>query len=1829
MSAAELVAELVRVGVQLWEESGRLHFRAPKGVLTNEQREALREQRDAVLEYLREGPPARRVTPDPAGRFDPFPLTDVQSAYLLGRGAAFPYAGVACHAYAELRFPELDTARLEDAWWSLVLRHDMLRVVVEPDGSQRVLAEVPRYRILVVDLQSASPAQRTAALEATRAELDHQVRAPERWPLFDLRVSLLNDGAILHVSIDFLICDYVSISVLFDELGRLYRGPQGTTLAPLEITFRDYLLAERGLRSGPPYERDRAYWLGRIDELPPAPDLPTLASAAVPRPARFRRWQMSLSSEEWAGLRQQARGRGVTESTAVLAAYTDVIGRWCRTPRFTLDVTLLNRLSLHPQVGLLVGDFTSVILLAVDPPPSSSFADRARGLQARLWDDMDHRLFSGVELLRELARRRHLAGTLMPVVYTSAIGLLGDVPAGRPEGDFGELVYGISQTPQVWIDCQVMERGQTLAINWDVRDDVFPDGLIDDMFVAFASWVRRVATDDAAWDLASEIPLPTDQAERRRRVNDTAGPLPDALLHESVVDRARREPERVAVVAGGRTLTHGELLHRASGVASALLRGASAPGGLVAVVMEKGWEQVVAVLGTLLAGSPYLPVDVDQPPARRNLMLTGAGVRHVLTQPLLAVSGDWPDGITVIPVDDAGPALAPAPPARRTKRSEPAYVIYTSGSTGTPKGVVVSHRSARNTIDDINLRFSVSGDDRVLGLAHLGFDLSVYDLFGPLGLGGAIVVPDAGRRADPAEWARLAAVHGVTLWNSVPAHLQMLESYLASEPTVRLPTLRLALLSGDWIPVSLPDRIRARVPGLDVISLGGATEAAIWSVVYPIPEVSAGWRSIPYGKPLSSQSVHVFGAGFRPSPDWVVGELYLGGAGLALGYLGDEARTRERFVNHPATGERLFKTGDLARFLPDGNLELIGRDDTQVKIRGYRIELAEVESALQSHPAVARAAVIVHGEETAKRQLVAFVETATCGGRGPEHGDPPAFTQAQDLSGDGLDLAVDLLRYLEFTRALDRSALLSMVRAMHSFGLFRQPGDAHTTAEIQTAAEALPRHRRIVRRWLRALVSEGFLRHDPDADRYVVAEPVSTRALDAAWDRAGEIACGMSDAVELVQFFRTCSRVLPTLIRGDRQAVDLLFPGSRLEVTTALYEDAVFNRWANKTAAAVVRQAGTARSGRGPLRVLEVGAGAGGTTAAVLEDLRGVSVEYLVTDISLFFVNKARERFAGRCDVRFDVYDVNVASHEQGVSPNMFDVIVAGDVLHSARNVPAALASLRELLRPGGCLVVLEMTRDHPQVMASLELVGPLDDATPDFDDERRGLDQTFLTRAQWLRLLGDAGAGDIRSWPDGDSTLEELGVCVFAARFKEDRALVDAAELAEHLAARLPQPMRPHLIRVVDLLPSDSNGKIDRRALAARVTPQAAGTGEAAGDAPQGDLERRIADVWASAFGVASVGRDQSFFALGGDSLIAAQLAGLLIERLAEASAVFFDDLLRQILTGPTVAEFAANLTASGRPAVAEAPRAAATPRLVKFGAMGTAPPLVLADIVGSLPGSGLARALVARGELFGVSFGNPAPYLALSGSTLLDRLARDATQLLRAEGRTSVRVFGAGFGVPLAVEVARQWMESGGTVASLILLGGEPRPYCVEDDLLAEYLFARAAGVDPETLGFPPELVVARTLGTVLAETPGRIPAGRLSSHCGEPSLDGVASRLRRLCERSPRERWEALLGALGAGPAPHVELESVGRALDLFGHTLRATASHTTTLFSGDIILLRPSFRSPLWPGPLDDAVRFWRERCVGDVRVIDVPGNEDACVRAPGVREIVEVLTAGRP
>ena len=934
-----------------------------------------------------------------------FPMTDIQHAYWLGRTANVNLSGVASHGYQEFDCGPLDMERLRSAWDKVIARHDMLRAIVTDDGMFEVLETVPSAPWEIEDLRTLPQKEKEERLLARREASSHRVPDLSCWPIVTLGASLVSNEHIrLHLSCDATIADIYSMGLAMQELYFFYTSPEGSLPEPA-MTFGDYVTELKAREKIDFFQHCRQYWQQRLPALPPAPGLPVLN--ANPANQRFRRMTGSLSPDEWTKMQELCRRNGLTPSATLFAIFSAVLGQWSHNSRYCINVTLLNRESSRPEVKGIIGDFATTILASARSAGiTESFVDYAHELEQELWQCLEHSAYSGIRVLQDLSE---LLGhvELMPVVFTSTLGA-GDLGHlfNAEKAIFDSFSFSIVQTPQVWIDHQIIEENGCLVFNWDVVEGVFREETLQAMFSTYENMVRKMAASHKAWTEQAAPAIPEEQILRRQNLKSTC--WQSALLHTAFFVQACAKPHAIAIHLADRSIQYGELAHKACSIAGELLSllnrkktgreycptdafAEAEETVLVAVCMAKNWLQPASVLAVLLAGAAYVPVDPYWPKARIRSVLR-QGVAAVITEPAhKIVISDAADGLPVFVVQDEEEQKSGAgewnpfttdffsavkrPDAQCLNYSPKklAYVIFTSGTTGVPKGVMMTHEAVHNTIMDIRTRFGITDRDCLFALSSLSFDLSVFDIFGILGAGGTLVLPGADEGRDPEAWVSHMNRHAVTIWNTVPALWQMLLEH-GSLPE-HMP--RLALLSGDWIPVSMTELSSRMAPQTKLVSLGGATEAAIWSTLYELRpgDPPPGWKSIPYGRAMTGQTMDVLHENMSLCPDDVTGEIYIGGAGLSAGYIADSALTADKFVHHPVTGERLYRTGDIGRWRTEGQIEFLGRKDNQVKINGFRIEPGDIETALCQLPGISLAVVGVRtlcGTST-ERSLVAHV----------------------------------------------------------------------------------------------------------------------------------------------------------------------------------------------------------------------------------------------------------------------------------------------------------------------------------------------------------------------------------------------------------------------------------------------------------------------------------------------------------------------------------------------------------------------------------------------------------------------------------------------------------------------------------------------------------------------------------------------------------------------------------------------------------------------------------------------------------------------------------------
>jgi len=1025
MNAYELLELFHRNAIGLVADGDTLRCRAPKGFLTPELKAALAEHKQQLIAILTgreqvtgQAPGSAELRPRPAGT-EPLPLAFPQRQLWfldqLAPGNPFYNNPAALGLHGELDLPALQRSLTE-----VVRRHEALRTVfVDDDGEPRQLVRPAGPVPLPVTDLSGLPG--TEPIERARAAAQADAHAPfdlAAGPL--LRAGLLRLAPDVHhllLNVHHIVADGWSIGILVQELATLYgcyRRGQPSPLPEPAVQYADYALWQRDRLSGDELRRQLDYWTGRLAGAPTLLALPT----DRPRPA-VQRYSGSYHTATVGagtvdGLRKLADAEQATLFMALTAALSVLLWRYSGTADVCLGTPFANR--DRAELEGLIGHFVNTVVLRSTIDPAQGFTALLAEVRDHVLDAYAHPDLPLDQLVEALKPERHTSHS--PLFQVMLV--MQNLPKGRLELPGLTLQPLPTSTDAARFDLAV-EAAEThagLALTFEYNTDLFDRASIARLAEHFNRLLAGLVAEPSR--PVGELPL-LGPAERQRQLYDWNATAADADRPADLVERFQqqvaRRPDQPAVQDESGALDYAGLDRQANRLAHGLIARGVRPDQVVGLHAGRSTALLVGILGILKAGAGYLPLDPGQPPDRLAAMVADA-------EPALVLSDTGQPAAGWLPLDEVAVDRTDSPKVE-IHPDNLGYLIYTSGSTGRPKGVAVSRRSVANLLDHWLARLGPLPGRPAMLWSSIGFDVSIQEIFLPLTSGGTLrLVPDE-LRTDPAallDWMRSQRIAQAYL---PPAFVRWLDE----APEQRLAGLALTqlLVGVEPLPELGLHRIEQALPGLRVLNGYGPTEATNYATCYLDPQPLD--RQCPIGRPLANTRVYLLDSHGEPVPVGVVGELYLGGAGLARGYHGQPGQTARRFVPDPfVEGQRIYRTGDLARFLPDGNLEFAERRDDQIKLRGYRIELGEIEAALRAEPDVRDAAVLVDRESAGEPRLVAGVSRD---GAEPRLASEWRQILSRRLPGYMIpSLFVELPRLPQTTNGkLDRSALLARAHA--------------------------------------------------------------------------------------------------------------------------------------------------------------------------------------------------------------------------------------------------------------------------------------------------------------------------------------------------------------------------------------------------------------------------------------------------------------------------------------------------------------------------------------------------------------------------------------------------------------------------------------------------------------------------------------------------------------------------------------------------------------------------------------------------------------------------------
>ena len=839
----------------------------------------------------------------------------------------------------------------------------------------------------VIDLRSLTETEREREVrDRIKAEAERQFDFSAGLFLRAVLLQISNDQHILILTTHHIVADAWSMGILTQELWTLYDAYANGRPSPLQeelpIQYADYAFWQREWLQGDVLESQLSYWKEQLKELPVL-NLPTDHPRPVKQSFRGARQPLSLPEALTKAVNELSRREGVTQFMTLLAAFQVLLCRYSGQEDIVVGSPIANR--NRTEVEGVIGFFVNTLVLRADLSGKPTFKEVLQHIRDVCLDAYAHQDLPFEKLVEELQPERDLSrNPLFQVMFILQNGPrrvpnLSGISFARMDID--------SKTSKFDLMLSLRERDGKLIGFLEYSTDLFDSSTIERMFGHFRTLLEGIVADPD--QPISKLPLLT-QAEKHQLLvgwNDTAADYPkESCIHGLFETQVERTPEAIAVQFEGEKLTYRELNSRANQLAHYLQGLGVGLEKLVGICVERSLEMVIGLLGILKAGGAYVPLDPAYPSERLGFMLQDSQCSFLLTQQSTVEDRRWEaeDGdspfsildpqIKVVCLDTDWETIARESdqnPRSEVNPNNLAYVIYTSGSIGKPKGVMISHRAVCNHIDWGQTIFLLNHQDRVVQKTSLSFDASVWEIFAPLLTGARLVIARPRGHQDSRYLIELMHEQNITILKLVPSLLQM----LLEEEIERCTSLRHVLCGGETLPVKLQKRFYDR-SNASLHNLYGPTEATIDATFWTCNGENCE-RSVPIGRPINNMRIYVLDPNLEPVPIGVAGELHIGGDGIARGYLNRTELSLEKFIPNPFIKEpqaRLYKTGDLVRYRPDGNIEFLGRADNQVKLRGYRIELGEIETVLNEHPAVKYAVVVLHERDSsAEKSLVSYV----------------------------------------------------------------------------------------------------------------------------------------------------------------------------------------------------------------------------------------------------------------------------------------------------------------------------------------------------------------------------------------------------------------------------------------------------------------------------------------------------------------------------------------------------------------------------------------------------------------------------------------------------------------------------------------------------------------------------------------------------------------------------------------------------------------------------------------------------------------------------------------
>lgn len=1382
-----------------------------------------------------------------------FPLTDVQYSYFIGREDEQTLGGVSCHAYIEIDGENIDEVKLENAWNKLQYRHPMLRARFTEDGKQEILDKPFSEEIEVFDLSNLDDEENKIRLDEIRENLSHRKLRVEMGEVAGLKLANLSQNKNkIFFDLDLLVADVMSLSLILKELGELYLGKELDNLN--NYTFKDYI---NNLEvDSEIYKKDQEFWKEKIDSFEiERPNLPLKKAPEQIKETRFTRRKRVIEKDKWSKIKELAASYKSTPSMVLLTAYALILERWTNQDKFFINLPLFNRDLSNENMKDMVADFTNILLVEHERKNDTSFLETLNRISKTFIDNVSHSSYSGVQVQRDISKSQGTSLNVAPVVFACNIDYPLETEISRKA--LGKITYMVSQTPGVWLDFQSYMKNGDLVLCWDSVDELFHEKMLDDMLNSLEEQLLRL-TEKENWEGKFDV-LSENQKQVREKELQSILPLnfPDERLYDGFIKNVKENPEKIAIIDSEtkEEISYMDLYEKSLKIAGYLKENGIKKGEYVGITLPRSSKQIYAIFGILFAGAAYVAIGINQPSERRSKIYEQIGIKFVISDNKTIENCKLDTGeVSLIDLDKAIDKSLGLDNPIEVSPFDSAYIIMTSGTTGVPKGVEIMHTSAINTINDLNEKYSINSNDTLLMVSAIDFDLSVYDIFGILGVGGTLITTNEDNYRNPDEWIRIIEKYKVSVWDSVPILFDMLVTMAEGEKK-NLP-LRIVMLSGDWIAKDLPGRFYkiSEKENSIVVAMGGATEASIWSNYLNVPrEIPKDWISIPYGRPLKNQVYRVLDELGRICPNYVKGELLIGGVGVAKCYHGDEDLTNRKYFEED--GLRWYRTGDNGRFWNDGTIEFLGRKDTQVKIKGHRIELGEIEDAISKFDGVKKV-VVDFIEKVNSKNLVAFVKidkdsdnfnTNKC----LEKIDTSFIEEVEEICYEDIGAQ---------NKKINNLVAKTIINVFKSFEL-DLVNNSYSIVDIYNKIKDSKRNRFIIENWINKLLSLKYLEFKNE--KYSFREDEIFINEDNCNNEIGNYLMNLE--LELIK-----------ILSGEKDPIEAFYSDPNKSYMSKFTEELLgYKESINSIINSI--KAYARLNNKKNIKILEYGTRNSELTTTIFKELKEFVSDYIYVDSSIYFRNNLSD-LENYSKFKYVCINDNLGT---SLDEDNFDFVIALNSIHRSNDKKTLIEEMIKVLKVKGLIIGNELKNNNllPIITADIINEQPFNEVRP-ADFHNNDCEVLYI---------------------NGEKRTECSNFITFTiANLKENKSTFE--KLKSYLSHEIPSYMIPANFYKVDDIPLNKNGKVDRKKLKNKLKNKNKKEKLEINYnvKPKNELELTILKIWKDIFNNENIGVDNNYFSIGGDSLIATSIIGKIRNKLGIKLSI------RDIFENPTVNKLA-----------------------------------------------------------------------------------------------------------------------------------------------------------------------------------------------------------------------------------------------------------------------------------------------------------------------------------